>query len=542
MKINKILLAALSASVFAACADMDDIKPESGTMLATQVQETTNALPERAEASFNSLFTDLGRPCFVFGTGSSRPDDFSYISKLLSNDFEGADVVLPDDGYNWFSTCGEYSSRNADYANPYARYSAPYNIISSINTFLASLGSEITDPDLVQMAAQARALRAWSYMLLAVDFQFGYTQAADKPSVPLVTEQTTDFTNNPRVTVKELFDYIMSDLEYAVANLEGYTRTTKAYIDLNVAYGIRARVNLYMGKWEEAAADAAKAAEGYTPATVKEVSRPSFYDINMGCIMWGYDMTTDMAQIMNYATAPSWISSFCGEGYGAGTGDYAMINKMLWNKITDSDVRKGWWVDENLKSPNIEGLTWDGKGDLGNLKIENVKEPFKPYTNVKFGSNPIGNTYCDEDFPFMRVEEMILIQAEAYAKSGNTQKAIEILTNFVQTYRDPSYNINARGLTLADEIWFQRRVELWGEGFFMYDLKRLGKPLVRFHDNGKSTNWPDNFRFNMAADDGWLLMRFPQSEMNTNFGIVDNTDGSMPKMDQNPSLRDGVTD
>ena len=45
-----------------------------------------------------------------------------------------------------------------------------------------------------------------------------------------------------------------------------------------------------------------------------------------------------------------------------------------------------------------------------------------------------------------------------------------------------------------------------------------------------------------SADDGWLLMRFSNSELNTNFSIVDNTDGELPKMDQNPTLRDGVTD
>ena len=64
---------------------------------------------------------------------------------------------------------------------------------------------------------------------------------------------------------------------------------------------------------------------------------------------------------------------------------------------------------------------------------------------------------------------------------------------------------------------------------------------MRFH-GGVKGNFPDNFRFNMAANDGYLLMRFPQNEMNTNFDIVDNTEGSAPVTDQNPSLKDGVTD
>ena len=50
------------------------------------------------------------------------------------------------------------------------------------------------------------------------------------------------------------------------------------------------------------------------------------------------------------------------------------------------------------------------------------------------------------------------------------------------------------------------------------------------------------FRFNIDPDDPWLLMRFSDSETNANAAIVNNTGGSQPKQDQNPSLRDGVTD
>ena len=155
--------------------------------------------------------------------------------------------------------------------------------------------------------------------------------------------------------------------------------------------------------------------------------------------------------------------------------------------------------------------------------------------------NMIGGTINDDDWPFMRVEEMILIQAEGLAKSGSEAAAREILENFVRSYRDPSYSASAGGRSLADEIWFQRRIELWGEGFSNNDTRRLGKPLVRFHDPA-SSNIPAAFRFNMTADDGWWLMRFTSGEKNTNLAIIDNTGGNLPIQDQNPQLRDGVTD
>ena len=72
------------------------------------------------------------------------------------------------------------------------------------------------------------------------------------------------------------------------------------------------------------------------------------------------------------------------------------------------------------------------------------------------------------------------------------------------------------------------------------DIRRLNKPLVRFHDD--KGNIAAAFRFNLPADDPWMLMRFPQGELNTNFAIVDNTGGHQPVTDENPTLRDGVTD
>lgn len=543
MKYSKIFYLALAGLASAACTDMDDIVPESGTMLATQVKETNVIAPTRAEASFTGLFTQIGKP---YSMGYSKPDDWGFLMMGFCNDLESADAIIPDSGYNWFSVCGEYSSRNAIYRNPKIRYSAPYKLIADVNTFVSSYPEDVTEQSALYMIAQARALRAYAYMQLAQAFQFSYTTAGDKPCVPIVTEATVDFTNNPRATVKEVYALIMSDLDYAVENLAGYARQTKANIDQNVAYGLRARANLNMANYAAAASDAEKAAQGYTPASIAEVSKPSFMDISEHNWIWGYDMTADLAQIGLDATSSSWLRSFSGNSYSAACQCYTLINKLLYDKITAGDVRKGWWVDENLESPLLDGLTWlvDGaaKGDVANLEIDDVKMAFLPYTNVKFGCNTIGTVTNDEDSPLMRVEEMILIQAEGYAKSGNESKAIEILSNFVKTYREPDYSVDERGLSLADEIWFQRRVELWGEGFGIYDTKRLNKPMVRFHDNESSTNQPSAFCFNMAADDGWLLMRFPQGEMDTNFGIVDNTDGQLPVMGQNPSLRDGVTD
>jgi hypothetical protein len=543
MKMKRsIYIFAAAAVIVASCEKMNELEPQGGNSLTSQVLQTNQTIPSRVNASFNGMFTKLGAPESVFGSG--RPDDWGFIMIGFSGDIEAADMVLANSGYNWFSVCGSLTSRNADYANPYVRYAAPYNEIAAANEVINSYPPDVQDQSAIYNIAQARAIRAFSYLNLAPYFQFGYAGGGSGlPCVPIVTETTTDFTANPRASVADVYALIIADLNYAIEALDGYVRTDKSRVDQQVAYGLRARAYLNMQEWELAAEDASKAAEGYEPASMAEVSVPFLYDISEHNWIWGYDMLTDVAMQNPYATSSAWLRSFSGDGYSAGTQVYACCNNLLYDKIPDTDVRKGWWVDSDLESPLLAAVTWNGVSGnaVGPLEIDNVKTPFLPYTNVKFGMFTVGGTSNDEDWPFMRVEEMILIQAEGLVKSGQTAAGRQVLEDFVRTYRDPTYSADASERTLEDEIWFQRRVELWGEGFSNTDTRRLAKPLVRFHDPA-SSNFPAAFRFNMPADDGWWLMRFTSAEKNTNLAIVDNTGGTQPVQDQYPELRDGVTD
>lgn len=551
MKLYKISLFMLGAAMLTvSCDEIDEQAPEGGSLTAEQVKDTNTAIPARVNATFSGMFTMMGRPHGTWPTGSnsSRADDFGFVASAFSLDLEGADMFMENSGYNWFSTCGEYSSRDANYANPYIRYVTPYRQIGIANEVIAAFPEGTTDANAINKIAQARAMRAFDYMSLAPYFQFNYQMAADQPCIPIL-KAGADYANNPRATVAEVWEYIMDDLNYAVENLTA-DRPSKDQINKNVALGLRARANLYMGNYAAAAADAAAAMEGFTPATIAEVSVPAFYSLGDHNWMWGINVTTELAGMGAFCTAASWLSAFSGEGYGAACQIVPRINSLLYNKIPTTDVRKNWWLDENLHTPNWANLTWtDDKtgasatGDkIATFVIEDVKMEMLPLMNVKFGmKSGVGSVNNNNDWPLMRVEEMILIQAEGLAKSGQESQARQILESFVKQYRDPAYSSTSGGRTLADEIWYQRRVELWGEGFFMFDARRLAKPVVRFHGAG-TTNMPDAFAFNIAPDDGWLNLRFPQTEMDNNIGIIDNTGGAVPVSGQNATLRDGVTD
>ena len=525
-----------------------DTAPEGRVFTADQKQKIVEANPGRLAADINGMFASPGKQYAIYGASQGRHDDAGYPTVCLSQDLNSADMVSDNSGYNWFSTSSEYSDRSETYANPYMRWAVFYNQIKLANDILESIPEDTDNEQLLVYAAQARAVRAFDYLGLAPYFQYKYKGNEDKPSVPILTDRMeVSYTDNPRAPLSDLYAQIMADLNFAITHLEDYTRTSKGEIDISVAYGLRARANLYMENWSDAASDADKAMQGYTPYSKSDISKPSF--VNAADPSWMWAIIIQPSNVPDsYPSWPAVLSSFSGDAYSTGVGCYKLINTLLWDKIPATDVRKGWWVDASLTSPNLAGLTWDGAtgNAIAALEISDVKEKFKPYTNVKFGQYGfIGNPINAGDWCIMRVEEMILIKAEATAMAGDLNGGKRILTDWVQAYRDSDYLSKAADpASFQNEVWFQRRVELWGEGFAMADVMRLGKNVVRFNSS-KQGNHPEDFRFNLAADNPWLLMRIPQRETNNNLAIPpskNNAGGAQPKAGDGAGLIDGVTE
>ena len=180
----------------------------------------------------------------------------------------------------------------SDYANPYARYTLPYRQIGVAEQVINSINVETADAKGKAQAGQAYAARANDYMALAPYFQFGYATSKEQPCVPIIGKN--DANNNPRATVAEVYEQIINDLTKAIELLDGFQRTDKTQIDQHVAYGLRARAYLAMGEYAKAAEDADKAMQGYTPASIADVSVPAFDNINESNWIWGFGMTNAM--------------------------------------------------------------------------------------------------------------------------------------------------------------------------------------------------------------------------------------------------------
>ena len=78
----------------------------------------------------------------------------------------------------------------------------------------------------------------------------------------------------------------------------------------------------------------------------------------------------------------------------------------------------------------------------------------------------------------MRAAEMVLIEAEALARQGKNAEAATVMAELMKN-RQPSWN--AASVNVND-VLLQRRIELWGEGFSYFDLKRNNKGIDRNYE------------------------------------------------------------
>ena len=529
MKIKKYLTLLAAASLVTAC-DLDKI-PEGDTVLQEQKDEITKLDPAKISGDINSMkavMTELLDPDEGWGhTGFGVP------AIALFTDCSGQDMVSEDHGYNWFATGVVFRDRINTALTNKLIWKTHYKHIKAANDLLKVLytGKDVAEikDETANYVGQALASRAYDYLQLIQYYQFTYLGHENAPGLPMVLETMTQeqAVNNPRVTVQAVYDQIMKDLNQAIAFMEEYpmTQADKGQISTGVAYGLRARANMLMGKYAEAAKDAemALAKSGATPYTIEQLaSKPMF--VNAGAEqswLWGIVITKqdDVVQtgIINY---PSHLCSMTGNGYTTGVGVdvvYKRINSNLYNTMDKSDVRRGWFVDENAQSPILINAFGDDQNSWSGLTV-GPKLGYPQYTNVKFGpeEDKLMNATNAQDWPLMRAEEMLLIKAEAIGRAQGVAAGKAALEDFVKTYRAPEYTCKAANLEdFINEVWNQRRIELWGEGFSLLDVLRLKKPIIR-----KGANFSPNVTYeDLPAESPIFIFNIPEIETSVNKGI-----------------------
>lgn len=112
-------------------------------------------------------------------------------------------------------------------------------------------GTEITKNS---VEAEARVGRAWTYFLLINYFGKPYNPAtaSTDPGFPLITEADVTRTDFTRVSVQQIYDLILNDLNTAIPNLINTGVVWRGRICKATAKGLLAKVYMSMGKFAEA--------------------------------------------------------------------------------------------------------------------------------------------------------------------------------------------------------------------------------------------------------------------------------------------------
>lgn len=543
MKNFKIMLSLVAvAAALTACNDLDK-EYLGGYVSDEQKKETIKLNPERAQAGVTGIMASASTYCSVY----SNHFDFGIPACFIFMDQRGIDYPTPPSGYNHFSAPIAMSDCNSTSSTTNMWWSHFYKQAFACNAVCKGIEEDTDDPELQFYLAQAKAIRAYDYFMLIQLYQFTYSAQTeegagkDLPGIPVITdknEQEATVNGMPRGTVEGVYEAIMTDLNDAVRLMEAskvrpsqvLAAKPKRFLDLGGIYGLRARVELVKNDWAAAAADARLAINNFNGAAAPanmvnpgEGGNYPFWSLDENNWMWGIAINeTDRVVTSGIVNFPSMMSLLVGNSY-VGVGAWRPIGTALYEQIPSTDVRKNWWLANDgteygySPNPDIDAYNKDEMGAPA-------------YMNVKFGpyQNKLGNTTKACDIPLMRVEEMYLIEAEATAMAGNAGGGAQLLTNFVQAYRDPAYTCKASTPEAVQEaVWIQRRVELWGEGISTLDLNRLKKDFDR-----RNNGYDATYIFNVPAFSNVLRMPIPDGEITGNKAITtqdNNPDSKAPK-------------
>lgn len=335
-------------------------------------------------------------------------------------------------------------------------------------------------------------------------------------TVPIVTDTTSQESSrkNPRVTREKMFEFIKSDLNKAETLIPYYKNNKKWMPNLACVYGLKARLYMWVEKYDSAQIYARKAIDEShaTPMTKVQAldTRSGFNQADPW--MWASSQTADDATVKSKLS--NWTSYLSNEtewGYTPDGGPVIMISRDMYDRLSDTDWRK-----LEFRAPDGSALADQNTYCDDQFKTGGNQELPK-YASFKFrpGGGDVKNSTVGAAtaFPIMRVEEMYFIEAEAAAHQNPTQGKT-LLVNFMRAYRDANYSTTASTKdAVVEEIVFQKRVELWGEGQTFYDIKRLNYSVKRAYTG---TNFKETARYNTNGRPAWMNLCIVRNEGNNN--------------------------
>lgn len=488
---KKLIISILTFSLFFTGCDFLDTKPAD-----KYTQDNYWQTQERALAALNGVYAGLLHNGLY---GSNKP---LYFENMTPNcyHYQADDNLIAKSLHNantgWFNT----------------GWKGAYEGIGRANNLLGYIDQVQMDEELKKRyIAEAKFLRAVFYFPLWNLFG----------GAPLITEPTDAAAQEflPRNSADELLTQMLKDLDEAVASgalPKSYSGNDKGRVTIGAAQAFKARLLLYAGRWTEAAAAARQVIESGTYSLFPDY-RELFYLENEGNdevifdvqfkypeFGHGFDITLD--DYNTVAPLPDLVN------------DYYAIDGL---PITESKVfdpadpyEKR---DPRLKKTIIlKGSMWKGK-TVTEGQFPNTGYGQKKYSVYKddVAAETIRDGNSELNYMVLRYADVLLMFAEAQNEvSGPNEEVYKYLNQIRDRAGMPHFKTGLTQEEMRKEIRHERRIELAGEGFYYYDIRRWGiAPDVMNGDvyNDKGTRI-DYRKFEVPRDYLWPVPSIANQE------------------------------
>jgi hypothetical protein len=478
MKSIKIfsIIGLLMGMIFSSCKkEFMDLKPYNALPLADAYSNEANL-----STALNGLYASL-RSANLYGRTLPIKGDVMADNVFIKPSNSGRYLDFND--YNIIVSNG---NANGVWGSAYVTIK---NANAIINSDLAS------NPNINQFKGEAYAVRALAYFELARNFAKPYTVDPNGLGVPIVTS----FDQNvlpARNTLKEVYNLINDDLNNAYTlmtqNLNGSmtlagTGTTRSlnssYFTKYAARALQAKVYMHMGDWANAKTAALDVVTNSGITLVSNANYISYWK-NPAPLTSKVETIFEVSSDISANNGSNALAYFYDQG---GYGD-AVATTDIYNQYTATDIRRQLFI-----------LT-------GGFNVVNK------YSNTS-------NANDKDDQKILRFSDVLLILAEAYARTGDEPNAL-LKLNQIATNRDPSFaGYNSTGAQLINDIIAERRKELAFEGDRFFDLQRLNLPINKVRRENPLTI------INVAAGDYRRIFPIPQAEIDVNPNIRNQQNG-----------------
>lgn len=451
-----------------------------------------------------------------------------------------------------------------------------YRGIAKCNTLLENMpnAEAKTNPDVFKRVdGEARFLRAYFYGLLIELYG----------DVPLLTKtlsrEESFVTRNPKA---EVLSFVLEELDAAAVMLpEAYSGNDRGRATKGAALAYKARIALYNGQFAEAAA----AAKEVMDMGVYELY-PNFRDL----FTYAGEGSKETILAVGYAKSVAAThgsvqhnSTRLGSGWSCVVPARELVDafycedglpidesplfdpanpyenrdpRMKQSIVSNGDVHFGWpyYVHPDsaqitnpttgVKRQNLENSLYTGAGS----PASNTGHVMIKYVDQADAANP---QQVELDFMLIRYAEVLLTYAEAKIELGQTDQTVLDAINAVRGRAGMPAVSSTDQTALRKLVRYERRIELFGEGFRMFDIKRwdignkafnrtmLARPKLAWWNEREypqidDEGFPDYSAINISAKydimeirthrpDRNYLWPIPQSEIDVNPNLSQNT-------------------